>query len=124
MTNAKKAWSKTDEKKLITRVNEILERGDDIEIAFQEVSVELGRTPRGCKDRWNLLYKNRRRAPLKVVKTHDYSELFTNFAKAYSELERTMGDLISENERLKERVLQLEAMEAKFHEVSNYFKAM
>jgi DNA repair ATPase RecN len=124
MTNANKSWSKTDEKKLINRVNEILQRGDDIEIAYQEVSDEIGRTPRACKDRWNQLYKSRRRTALKAVQTHDYTELFTNFAKSYQELERIMGDLLSENERLKERVQQLETMEAKFREVSNYFKAI
>lgn len=124
MVNANKAWRLSDEKKLSEIVNEFLNRGEDIEIAFDAAAVELGRTARGCKDRWNSIYKSRRATQIKPVRTHEYSHLLDNFNNSYTELAKTIGDLVTENKQLKQRLLQLESEANKFQEVRKLIKAM
>lgn len=121
MLNVRKAWRKQEETKLKHRINQLLNEGNELDESLATVAAELGRTTRGCKDRWNLIYKRRNISKVVEIPTHEYAELFKQFGQSYADIEKVMGDLVNENERLKQRVAYLESIEQKYAEAKNYF---
>lgn len=121
MVNNGKSWKRNEETRLKSRVGELIQSGIEHEAAFITVAEELGRTARGCRDRWNIIYKRRTATKISEVRTHEYTEIFQNLTNALAEVNKVIPDLIDENIRLKQRVAQLEPAEKSFIELKNYF---